>query len=76
MSNFISTATLEVAADAELQLLRITAIFDIRWAASSFTAAVCAVWQNIPDLHGHFKMPTPMYLSSIFSVQCAHFWTT
>jgi hypothetical protein len=44
----------EVAADTELQLLRITAIFDIRWVASSFTA-VRVVWRNFPALYGHFR---------------------
>jgi len=43
----------EVAADTETQLLRITAIFGIRWVASSFRA-VRAVWRDYPALHGHF----------------------
>jgi hypothetical protein len=44
----------EVAADTETQLLRITAIFDIRWVASSFTT-VRAVWRNFPALYDHFR---------------------
>jgi hypothetical protein len=44
----------EVAADTETQLLRITAIFDVRWVASSFTT-VRAVWRNFPALHNHFR---------------------
>ena len=43
----------EVAAETETELLRITAIFGVRWVASSFTA-VRAVWRNYPALHGHF----------------------
>jgi hypothetical protein len=44
----------EVTADTETQLLRIIAIFDIRWVASSFTT-VRAVWHNFPVLHNHFR---------------------
>lgn len=43
----------EVAAETETELLRITAIFGVRWVASSFRA-VRAVWRNYPALHGHF----------------------
>jgi hAT family C-terminal dimerisation region len=43
----------EVAADTETELLRITALFSVRWVASSFRA-VSAVWRNYPALHGHF----------------------
>ena len=44
----------KVAADTELLLLRITASFDIRWVACSFTA-IRAVWRNFPALHGHLQ---------------------
>jgi len=44
----------EVAADTETQLLHITAIFDVRWVASSFRS-VRAVWRNFPALHDHFR---------------------
>lgn len=43
----------EVATETETQLLRITAVFGVRWVASSFRA-VSAVWRNYPALHGHF----------------------
>jgi len=42
-----------IAAETEIELLRITAIFGVRWVASSYRA-VRAMWRNYPALYKHF----------------------